>query len=583
MLLLIVMFLGCGSETSDTLDVPEEDGGTSAGDFEGLPVLSVENPARGSFDTSGSGAVRGAVNTAGSSADEITVNGQAYALTQAGRFEADMGWEPGIQILSTRVESSNGERAVDGRAFHAGPVNQPGEWIEGALRMEIDHEILDDDDADPDDIAGLLELALEDESLVESLIGVPVDLGPAVFTPSAVSYGRARIDLAPHDGALNAVISLDGIDVDFDIAGVDWYSWLATSGSAWATSVDMGMALTVASAGGEVRAEATDVDVVINGFGMTVEWVPDILEADIAGWVEDFMVEAITQVAVEEIPPEVENVLSGFAVGTTFDVDLALDMRLAEIEVVPEGVRFEVDAKIEATESIELPPGAGSLETAGDAPDWPEIKDQPFWAAVDDDLINQLGFAFWQTGLVKDIELDAVLLGALSGGPLPAPLGPADTVQMTLQLPPVLSPAEESGWAAQLAVGEWEIIFNRTDGEQLKFSVSFQSHVQAAVDEDGAIALSVDARPAKIQQAVGVLDAPDALDPGDLSALIRLLVPPLLGNAASFAPDIPIPEIPLDEFVSLPSTEGRVIRVADPSVEVEDDGWMLIQADIEVH
>ena len=72
-------------------------------------------------------------------------------------------------------------------------------------------------------------------------------------------------------------------------------------------------------------------------------------------------------------------------------------------------------------------------------------------------------------------------------------------------------------------------------------------------------------------------------DPGDLSALIRLLIPPLLSNTASFAPDVPIPEIPLDEFMSVPATEGKKVRVADPSVRLEENGWMLLQAGIEVY
>ena len=47
--------------------------------------------------------------------------------------------------------------------------------------------------------------------------------------------------------------------------------------------------------------------------------------------------------------------------------------------------------------------------------------------------------------------------------------------------------------------------------------------------------------------------------------------------------DVPIPEIPLDEFMSVPATEGKKVRVADPSVRLEENGWMLLQAGIEVY
>jgi len=582
---LLPLAFGCSSpsESESTASAAASSDATS-GAIAGLPVLTVEFPERGAFDPAGSGAVRGRVESGQSTVQTLTVNGEAFDVEGTGRFEARAGWTPGIQILSTRVETDNGERAVDGRAFHAGPVHEPGDWIPGAIRMEIDGEVLDDDDADPDDIAGLLELALEDRSLLDGFVGIPIDVGGAVITPVSLSYGQAHIDVAPGDGFLDGVVSLDAMASEFDLAGVDWYSWLATSGSAWASSADIGIKMTVDSAGGRVRCEATEIDVVINGFGVSVDMVPDFLEGSIAGLVEDYIVEAVQDVVIDEIIPSAEDLLSGFAIGTTFDeADLEMEMRLSEVEVAESGIRFEVDARVEATNGITLPPNAGSLDTEGVPTPWPDQKDQPFWAAIDDDLLNQLSFAFWHSGATTDIELDAVLLGAMTGGPLPPPLGPAETVTMTLDLPPVMTPTNHDDWAAQLAVGEWNIAFNRTDGEVLEFSVSARAHVQATVDDDGEIALSVDSRPAHLEQAVGVLQAPEALDPGDLAALIRLLVPPLLSNTASFAPDVPIPESPLDEFMSVPATEGKRVRVADPTIRLEENGWMLLQAGIEVY
>jgi len=579
---LIPLLVGCATQSKSTGDGPDFSD-TPLPLAEGLlPALNVEHPVRASFDNRGSGTVRGSVHTGAGSIDAFTVNREDFEVENTGRFEADMPWTPGIQILSTRVEGSNGERAVDGRAFHAGPVNAPESWIAGAIRMEVGAEILDDDDPEPDDLAGLLELAFEDESLLDGIIGNPMDLSTAIFTPHAVSYGRVRIDLVPGTDTIEAAMTLDGFAIDFGVEGVGLYSLLSTVGSAWASSVDMAMAVTVVSTGGIVRAEVTDVDVVINGFGVTLDYVPGFIEEYIADWAKNFMVEAIVDMAHKEVASAIENVMSGFAIGATFDVDLALGMRLAEIHVVPEGIRFEADARIFASSPMDLPPNAGSLATAGDAPDWPTNKEQAFWGAIDDDLLNQLSFSFWAAGMLRDFEVDAVVLGALSGGPLPPPLGPAENIQMTLNLPPVLTPSQNEDWAAQLAIGEWELTFNRADGEVLAFSVSCRTHTQVEMNEAGKIVLSADARPTNIDLAVGVLQAPEALDPGDLSALIRLMVPPLLGNASSFSPTIPVPEIPLDEFLSLPSTEGKVLSVDDPSVHLEPNGWMILQAGISV-
>ncbi len=582
---LIYFALACGTPKEESAESAQTGPNpTAAVEVEALPVLTIAEPERGSFDTSGSGLVVGTVDLNGGTAEALTVNGASVGLNSGGDFSAQMSWTPGIQILSTRVETVEGERAVDGRAFHAGPVHDPGAWIPGSIRMEIDGEILDDDDPEPDDIAGLLELALEDRSLLDGLLGLPIDVGGAVFTPTALNYGRATIDVAPGDGELVGVVSLEGLETSFDVSGVDWYSWLSTSGSAWASSADIAIRMSVDSAAGVVRCEASEIEAAIDGFGVTVDYVPDFLEGSIAGFAESYISQAIEDVVREEVIPRAEEVLSGFAVGATFDqAALALEMRLAEVEVVPAGIRFEIDARVEATDGLPLPDHAGSLDTSGSPTEWPESKEQSLWAAVDDDLLNQLGFAFWQSGLASDIELDAVLLAAMSGGPLPPPLGPADTITMDLHLPPVLSPTEHDDWAAQLAIGEWNLAFNRTDGEVIDFSISLRAHVQAEVNGDGEISLSVDSRPAYIDQAVGVLDAPEALDPGDLSALVRLLIPPLLSNTASFAPDIPIPEFPLDQFLAVEATEGLSLRVDDPSVRLEDNGWLLLQAGLKVH
>ena len=549
---------------------------------QGLPVLAVTEPARGSFDSSGSGIVRGQVGAGQSGVSAVTVNGESFGVENDGDFYAAMPWTPGIQILGTRVESDNGERAVDGRAFHAGPTHDPGEWIEGAIRMEIDSEIIDDDDEEMDDIAGLLEVALEDESILTTLVGMPVDAGGVIVTPTAVAFSRAQIDIVPGDGQLETLVSLDAIEMDFDVAGVDWYTWLGTFGSAWATRVDAYVVLTVASSGGTVRAEATEVEVSLHDFGVTVEYVPDFLESTISDWIEGAIEDSIASVVEDVIADYVASSLEAFAVGASLSTEMDIDMRLAGLEIVPNGVRFEADARLVSSTSRELPEGAGSLDTSGEPPDWPENKTQSFWAAVDDDLMNQLAFAFWQSGAVDGIELDAVLLGGLAGGPLPPPLGPADTVDMSLGLPPVMTPAGSDDWAAKVAVGEWRIKFNRTDGEVLDFSINARSAVDATVDDEGQIELTINSRPVEMDLAIGVIEAPDSLDPGDLAALVRLMIPPLLGNASGFAPKIPIPVLPLDEFVSVPATQGKELIMSNPTVNVNDNGWMLLESGLDV-
>lgn len=548
-----------------------------------IPTLTIEYPERGSFDPGGSGSVRGSVQAGSNAVTRIEINGDRFEVGETGRFDAQMGWTPGIQILGARVESSNGERAVDGRSFYAGPTHQPDAWIENAIRMEIDGEILDDSDDEPDDIAGLLELALADTEIIDTLIGEPVVTEALVFTPMRVEFGNVAIDLALDDGVVEANVGVADLEFDVVLGGVDWYSGIEINASAAASSVDTALTLALESEDGIVRAQALDVAIEIDGLELTVDWVPEFLEGSLSGLVAGYIEDAVSELMRVELTRFIESTLSAFAVGASLNEEIGLDLRLADLEVASSGIRFEIDARIQATDPISLPRNAGSLKTPGNPPSWPEFKDQPFWAAIDDDLLNQLAFAFWASDLARNVEFDGVLIGGLTGAPLPPPLGPTDTVVMNLNLPPVLSPTLDDDWAAQLAIGEWDIVFNRADGEVLRFSVNFRAHVNADVDEDGSIRVAVDNRPAHIEQAIGVLEAPDTMDPGDLAALVKLLVPPLLGNTSQFAPDIPIPELALEEFIDVEATRGKILVVDQPQIRLEDNSWLLLQAGLAVY
>jgi len=579
MIFLLSFIVACGQNSESGKAPAEESGSLSAADYEALPTLTVEYPERGSFDNNGSGQVRGKVSSDNDGLNSITINGESFPVDSTGRFAADMEWRPGIQILGTRAEAENGERAVDGRAFYTGPIHEPASWIASAIRMEVDSEILDDDDSEPDDVAGLIELALNDGTLLEPVIGDPIDLDTAVLTPTVFTFADAHIDLVPDEGAIDAVISLEGLEIACDVEAIGLVS---TSGTASADRLDASVRMTVTSSGGDVRAETSDVTVWVTNLEYDISGIPDPLETMVAGWVDGLVENAIEDAIKDVMATYVENALEALAVGTTFSDNLGMDLRLSGLEVLSRGVRFEVDAKIEAVNGLDLPPGAGSMLTVGEPPPWPSQADQPLWAAVDDDLLNQLGLAFWQTGYVNQIELDPVLLGGLTGGPIPPPLGPIESVAMSLNLPPTIEPSKEEDWSAQIALGEWLIEFVREDGEVLEFSVSFRSNVQVDIEEDGQISLDVDARPSMIEQAIGVLRSPDALDPGDLSALIRLLVPPLLGNASSFAPEVPVPVIPLDEFIETPSTEGRELVAEDPTIQVNQEGWLVLKSGLKI-
>ena len=63
---------------------------------------------------------------------------------------------------------------------------------------------------------------------------------------------------------------------------------------------------------------------------------------------------------------------------------------------------------------------------------------------------------------------------------------------------------------------------------------------------------------------------------GPLQGGLRLMVPPLFGNASLFMPSFPPPSIALGELTDFDAFEGQELSFADPDLEMADDGWVLL-------
>jgi hypothetical protein len=579
----LALLIACGDDPRDSTQTTPEEGQSVEESVDVLPVLSVDYPPRGAFQLAGSGTVQGTVQAGSAALTTVTVNGKQAAMADDGSFTIEIPLEPGIQLIGIRAEDAAGQRAVDGRAVYAGPVNQSGDWLSGALRFEIDSDILDDDDPEPDDIAALLEVLLEDPALLDLIVGITLEGSGFELTPTRVDLDSARVDLAAGDGVLEAEVQLNDVLMDFDVQGTGLLSWASTSGTAWIAAAQVGTDLTIVSSGGRIRTEAQWVEVDLVGYELTVDWFPDGLEDDLANWTEGLLEDTITEVAGALLGEGVSEALEGLVVDMKIAPGLGIAASLGELEIVPDALRMVVDTRLDAVSAFDLPPGAGALSTPGDPPEWPIAKGARIGVAVDDDFLNLLGFALWQAGPLSAIELPGVTVGGLSGEPIPPPLGPADSIEMGLYLPPVVSPPREADlFDADVSVGEWRIKFNREDGEVIEFSVNLRAGLRAEVLDGTELEVHLDNRPAAIDIEVGVLQSPEALDPGDLAALVRLMIPPLIGNSAELAPAIPIPTIPLGNLIDVDVVQDLELAISEPEMEFTEAGWLLLRADLEV-
>ena len=525
-----------------------------------LPALGVSSPERGSFIDAGTVALAGAVEPGSAALERLTLNGSTdVALSADGTFSTTVGLNPGINIFGLRAEDAGGERAVDGRAVYAGPLNPPGEVLEESVRIQLGAVLLDDDQDDLDDVAGIAEYILEESDLTSSIIGETIEASFADITPTGVDYGAVEVNLDPTDGVLRAEVILYDLWMDFEAESFG----LSTDGSIWADAAVLNTELTIS--GKTATPSNTTFD--LEGYGGEIDWLPDA----ILGWAEEYLEDEIASTTEELVAELVGEYLGAFAIDTDLVHGVKLSVVLAGADVSSDGLLLTLDAAVSSTSS-QLP-GSGSAITSGSAPSWP-LSPSPFSLAVDDDLVNQILFSLWGSGLLSGFEYGGTELILLTGAEITPPLGPLERVTLDMGLPPMLSSATEDDMDADLALGEWDMTFHREDGETLSFSVNVRVGTQLRFTEADELSLTLDNRPSQITMEIGVKSWPEALDPGDLASLIKLMVPPLLGNADNFLPGLSLPPLDLGSFSD--SMSGIELTPQELTLEVDSGGWIVL-------
>ncbi|MBM4390417.1 MAG: hypothetical protein FJ090_04805 [Deltaproteobacteria bacterium] len=543
-----------------------------------VPAMTVAEPARGAFTGEGDNvAVSGKVTLGSAPLTSMAVNGQKLDISaRGGSFDGKVPVAPGVNILGFRVDASDTGRAVDGRAVMAGEVWDPADPLADTVKIQLGPEGLDDDKADIDDLAAIAEAVMADPTLLRSFVGYEMPTDYYTITLTDADMGRASVDIESGNGELYIDVTVSDLWVAFDIAGVDWYDWLSTTGEAGADTATLSIVLELSADGGEVRATPTSTSVRLSGFWVTVDWFPDSMEDDLADWTQATLEETVADTVTESIETLVADYLSAFAADFSFS-GFDMHVALSSLRCAEDGLRLTLDAWVDFRTKIDLPRGAGSLRTDGDGPGFPLTTTEPFAAAADDDLLHQLLFAFWASGSTSGIEFDGLTLQVLAGD-IPPPLGPVSAASVEVNLPVTLGKPTYDDMDIDLSIGEMRLKITREDGEKIDASVNLRTGATVAIDDDGEVGITLDERPAYMTLEVGMEASPRGLDPGDMAALVRLSVPPLLGTVASFMPDIPVPDIPLDSFAD--SLSGQSLGIADPAVRV-DDGWLVIEGALE--
>ena len=503
------------------------------------PELVLQQPARGLFTSDPTVVVSGAVQKRSAPLVSVSVN-DVDAVLDGGFFRTELPLTPGPNLIGVRAEAEDRGRAVDAVTVFAGAVRAPGARIENAVHVHLGREFLDNNTDELDDIASIVALIISDEAFLMSLASEPFEVGDDTITVTRIEVAGADVDLVPETNCVAAGVTVRGAQIDLRATGIA--AILGEDVFVTADGATVELLVCGTDSPGEFAIVQSDVRfdnllLATNDNPDLAEDLPsthaslvNILELALSNWLGGSLGGFLT------------DLLAIFTLEYTFG-DLHFSYSLTELSAHPGGLELYLGGSVSSPFGLpQMWAGAGSLRT--DDPRLPDtFSTAPVAIAMSDDALNQLFFAYWWSGSIGDYEVDPAALSAL-----PEVFQPLTSFEVELGLPPTLLPPTQPEYPYDLAVGEVGLRMLVGGERNFAAGIHFRSGVDIAIDEQGGIGIAMDGRAQKIVVHANVTETPPANDKGDVAALLRLIVPSVLGSVDVSYGGFPLPDFELSAF-----------------------------------
>lgn len=546
------------------------------------PSLGVESPEHGvwalGLETL---EIAGTARPGTGALTRLTVAGADVPVDGDGHFRYSLALAPGVNLAGVRAEADDGGRAVEGRAAFSGSIHEPGARLARAAFAHLRDDALDDDAPDLDDVASFLELLLVDPTFLAKL-DMPFDTEWMTITPTAVTVAGADVDIYPRDELLIVSVALLAPELAFETLGKPGHEAFTSDGIIRASRAELQIDLALVVVGGQVTATTRRVAAELEDFEMESDLLPEFVDPTlVSDIVRDLLEDQIETQVAESAGVMVADLLSALAFEVTYgeSVPLTFALSLDELTVAPDGLRLVFDASASGPRG-EWVPGAdvaGSLATPSTPPP-DDFGDAPVSFAVDDDLVNQILFAYWYGGGLTDLDWGAADIAAAGVKDLPEAFSPLAGVRIDAYLPLVLTPSpEDEQYPFQLAMGDLLAELEVADGRRYAMFVSLRAGVKVLVSPEGEARLQADNRPARVEVVVGCHETPRAIDPASVAAGVRMMVPPILGRGNEALPAFPIPSVAMEGFLDVESMRGRELAIPELRIRtVAPEGHFIV-------
>lgn len=602
---LSIISLLAACEASGPTIIPGPDAVTSQTDSAQssvTPELLITSPQRGTWltrsdlPTSTPLKVQGSIIHPEATSAIITIN-KVQATNSQGDFTHTLSPKDGINIVSARVETVDGERAVDGRAFIYGDFNTPAIPLPDAVKVHANPSFLDDNDPDLDDVASIAEAVISNPG---SLSGVlePIDTSFAILTPTAVSLNDVDLDILPIEGALRFEATVDGFRLDANIAGkgeLDTLLFGQASISSSTLQLTLVLSASVVDGVPDVRVDYTDL--VMEDFELQSEAIDSLVEeypalgsALVEGSTLDTLVKDYVSDTFEDIVSSLfRDLLAGFLESFAYDTAfgeaprLFVNLTLSTVAITKEGLDIGLSAAVSSPTAPAVPidpDRSGSLATPYIEPEG-IVSDAPVWFMIDDDLLNQVAYAYWTGGVMTGLDLAGADLEVLDQAALPKVFSPLARVEIDTLLPPTVTAQLETNtdYPFLIGIGDVLVTIHTENGRRFACSLNAETGFWLDFLDSTSLAPAIDTSPRNMTLAVGCDDVPPGFDPGSVAALLRVGIPPLLRNAASDF-KYPLPELPIGEFIPIETLSNATLAFSSLNGQVvgTDGKLVLIEA-----
>ncbi len=474
---------------------------------------------------------------------------------------------------------------------------------QGAV-AQLNQELLDDNDVFVDDLASIGEAVLQaqnyDNIIAPGYVFVSSDYGvscsgnetgyrlrrPPTSPPAIEIEGPYITELRAVDGGLEIAVhvgdSNTGYALDFPLEVWGRQCLLGTEilfidSTAWvhADAIDLTGPVGVGLSGNSPSITLSSLEIATTGLSVEVDcpdgsqalcdWLVNTFVTLLTTTIEDALEDAIA----EQLPPIIDDFLSGFAFDSSFAIPAPLSMQV-QLASGFDRIAFCGPTVSGLSKPSECPatgpnPGygqlglfaqvypstrgtniavsaSGAIKKSGALPTFANSGYQ-CGLGLKDDLLNQALWAVWYGGgLDLDVSAVSEIIGTSHDGVL---------LSLFFETPPVIMPGRD-GWELQVGVGDVYIeatvdlgaVLGGTSSGSLNLALYLSAVVGGSIDVNGGeLILTLETEP-DVHLEVITIDDPgyQASMSEVFSGLARLVLPRILGSVLQ---SFPIPEIDL--------------------------------------